>query len=194
MSLPADPPSFIFQGTDIPAAKDNQTVPTTARNILTDLATHLPERLKLPDDTLLPFSGAIAFQAGADPIIQACHCPGQAEFIADRPFNVLSIGKLFTAVAVMQLIDEGKGKFSLDSTLSKLLTAEELNLTLRPPYLEQKPTPEALKNLIDHADKITLGHLLSHTAGFTERPASEVDRTAAGEKLVCRPSWKIYVF
>ena len=182
MTFPTDfPPSFIHHNTDIGLSKDKLAGSLSIEKMLTDLADHLPEKLKLPDGTLLPFSGAIAFQAGETPIVQASHCPSQAEFQADRPFNCLSIGKLFTAVAVMQLIDEGKGKFSLDSTLRDLLTAEEQNLTLKPPYLEQKPTSEALKNLMDHADKITLGHLLSHTAGFQERPASKVDGTAEGE-------------
>ena len=117
-----------------------------------------------------PFSGIIVLQVGNGSIIQACHHPNQPAFTADQPFNVLSIGKLFTAIAVMQLIEDGlqlEGeKTSLKTPLDKLLTAGELDLPLRSPYLERKPETDALEKLKKYADEITLKHLLSHTAGF----------------------------
>jgi hypothetical protein len=88
------------------------------------LAQNLPKMLPFP------FSGVIALQAGDGPIVQACHCPQQAEFTTDQTFNALSIGKLFTATAMLQLIEDGK--FSLKTPLSKLLEDDELDLPLKP--------------------------------------------------------------
>ncbi len=113
----------------------------TLEEQLIDLANRWPEILPFP------FSGVIAFQVGGKPIVQACHCPQQTAFPVDQPFNVLSVGKLFTATAVMQLIEERskegnkKPKSSLETPLSELLTEDELNLPLRPPYLKEKPDP-----------------------------------------------------
>ncbi len=133
----------------------------------------------LPKMVPFPFSGVIALQAGDGSIVQACHCPNQAEFSEDQVFNVLSIGKLFTATAVMQLIEDGK--FSLDTPLSELLKEDELDLPLSAPYLEQKPDAESLQQLKKHSSEITLANLLSHTAGFVERPGSESEGIAPGE-------------
>ena len=133
----------------------------------------------LPKLVPFPFSGVIALQAGDGSIVQACHCPNQAGFTEDQVFNVLSVGKLFTATAVMQLIEDGK--FSLDTLLSELLKEDELDLTLRTPYLEQKPDAESLLQLKNHSSEITLAHLLSHTAGFVERRGSESKGIAPGE-------------
>jgi|GEM_PF-1478838 len=137
------------------------------------LAQNLPKMLPFP------FSGVIALQSGDGFIVQACHCPNQAEFTTEQTFNALSVGKLFTATAVMQLIEDGK--FSLDTPLSELLDEDELDLPLQPPYLEQKPDQQSLKSLKEHSAEITVEHLLSHTAGFTERPGSEEDGIAPGE-------------
>jgi CubicO group peptidase (beta-lactamase class C family) len=57
------------------------------------------------------------------------------------PFNIASVAKLFTAVAVGQLVD--RGKVSLDDPLSKHLSAY--------------PKPDG--------DRITIAMLLAHTAG-----------------------------
>ena len=140
---------------------------------MTYLAQHLPEMLPFP------FSGVIAIQVGDEPIIQACHCPQQPEFTVDQSLNVLSIGKLFTATAVLQLIEDGK--LSLKTPLSELLTADEMNVPLQPPYLERMPDSEALNNFKRHASMVTVEHLLSHTAGFVDRPASESDGITEGE-------------
>lgn len=136
------------------------------------LAQNLPKMLPFP------FSGVIALQAGDGFVVQACHCPNQPEFTTDQTFNALSIGKLFTATAVMQLIEDGK--FSLKTPLSKLLNADELDLPLQDPYLGQKPDQQSLERLKEHSAEITVGHLLSHTAGFTERQGSEEDGIAPG--------------
>lgn len=111
-----------------------------------------------------PFSGTIAFQVGGT-TLQTCHFPHQQKVLTpQQTFNVLSVGKLFTAIAIVQLIEAGK--FTLKTPLSKLLTAEELNLLLRAPYLGQKPSSKSLAALYKQADKVTIEHLLTHTAGF----------------------------
>ena len=137
------------------------------------LAQNLPKMLPFP------FSGVIALQAGDGFIVQASHCPNQPEFTTDQIFNALSIGKLFTATAVMQLIEDGK--FSLKTPVSELLESNELDLPLGPPYLEHKPDPESLQNLRRHSDEITIEHLLSHTAGFVEREESEEKGIVPGD-------------
>lgn len=58
-------------------------------------------------------------------------------------FNIGSMGKTFTAIAIMQFVEEGKLK--LDDKLSEIL----------PEYK------------FANADKITLGQILSHTAGLS---------------------------
>src|SRR5690242_4323746 len=137
----------------------------TLRGRLTYLAQHLPEMLPFP------FSGVIAIQVGDEPIIQASHCPQQPEFTVDQPLDALSIGKLFTTTAILQLVEDGK--LSLKTPLSELLTADEMTVPLQPPYLERMPDSEALSNFKRHASEITVEQLLSHTAGFVDRPASE---------------------
>ena len=132
----------------------------------------------LPKMLPFPFSGIIALQAGNGTIIQACHCPNQPEFTTDQTFNALSVGKLFTATAIMQLIEDGK--FSLDTPLSELLTSDELDVPLRPPYLAEKPDQQSFQSLREHASGITVRHLLTHTAGFTHRPGSEEKGVAEG--------------
>jgi len=71
----------------------------------------------------------------------------------DQPFHIASIGKLFTTVLILQLVDSGK--LSLDDSARKIL-GEEI-----------------VKNLfvyegIDHSEKVTISHLLSHTSGVAD--------------------------
>ncbi len=122
---------------------------------LIDFAIYLPENLSFP------FSGVIAFQVGDSPVVQACYCPGQVEFTDDQPFNVLSVGKLFTATAIMQLIEEEK--LSLTTTLSELLTDKELDVPLSPPYSEENPSPPVLRKDVG---EITIEQLLTHRSGL----------------------------
>jgi len=68
---------------------------------------------------------------------------------ADTPFSIQSISKSFTAAVVMLAIQEGL--VDLDTPLSSYLPDFKVNS-----IFEENP-----------ADKITIRHLLSHTAGFT---------------------------
>ncbi len=61
----------------------------------------------------------------------------------DSRFNIASMGKTFTAVLVMQLVE--KGQLELDEPIRS--------------YLPEYPIP--------NADKITIHHLLTHTSGLS---------------------------
>jgi CubicO group peptidase (beta-lactamase class C family) len=67
----------------------------------------------------------------------------------DTKFNVASIGKMFTAVAVAQLVE--RGKLSFDDTLATAL----------PSYPNK-----------DIAAKVTIRHLLTHTSGIDDNRTS----------------------
>ncbi|HEU4464099.1 MAG TPA: serine hydrolase domain-containing protein, partial [Gemmatimonadota bacterium] len=71
-------------------------------------------------------------------------------------FPIASISKVFTATALMQLVD--RGVVDLDADVNRYLTATQIPSTY--------PQP------------VTARHLLSHTAGFDELPGRRV-RTAA---------------
>src|SRR5215213_484285 len=72
-------------------------------------------------------------------------------------FRVGSVGKSFTATAVMQLVEEGKLDLNADVNT----------------YLEDFEIPDT------YPQPITLHHLLTHTAGFEERLKGIKARTAA---------------
>jgi CubicO group peptidase (beta-lactamase class C family) len=63
----------------------------------------------------------------------------------DTKFNLGSMNKMFTGVAIMQLVEQGK--ISLNDTVGK--------------YLPDLPRPEI-------AEKVTIHHLLSHTSGMQD--------------------------
>ncbi len=102
------------------------------------------------------FSGVVVVAKDGKPIYQ------RAVGLADRRwnvanridtrFNIASIGKMFTAVAVAQLVQ--KGALSYDDTMANLL----------PDYPNR-----------DLARRITVRHLLSHTSGIV--PAQDPDRS-----------------
>ena len=71
-------------------------------------------------------------------------------------FPIASISKVFTATAVMQLVD--REQIDLDADVNRYLTSARVPAT--------------------HPQPVTARHLLSHTAGFDELPGRRV-RTAA---------------
>lgn len=71
----------------------------------------------------------------------------------DRPFHTASIGKLFTATLVMQLVAEGR--VALDAPLTTLLPAADTAGLFR-------------HDGADLTDRVTLEHLLSHTSGVAD--------------------------
>ncbi len=131
---------------------------------LKHLAEHLPEKLGFP------FSGRVAFEVGDGPIVEAAHFPEQTDCPPACPFNILSVGKLFTSVSLMQLIEAGTSigeeKLTLETPLDKLLSLKEMDLELDKPYSEDKPTPSDIEKLQANAHRITVADLLSHRSGL----------------------------
>lgn len=78
-------------------------------------------------------------------------------------FNIASITKQFTAVAVLQLIEQGK--LSLDDDLTK--------------YLPDYPVPTGLK--------ITIENLLTHTAGIPASVPEAMARLQGEKRLITLP-------
>lgn len=129
-----------------------------------DLATQLDAELKRLEasDT---FSGAVLIVKGGQTVF------GRAYGFADRAqqlrngmntkFRIASMGKMFTATAVMQLVQAGK--ISLSDPLSK--------------YLPDYPNK-------DVATKVTIEHLLTHTGGTGDIFTSEFAAHAAKIKTL----------
>lgn len=93
------------------------------------------------------FSGAVLLAKDGVPVYKAAFGMANKDFEAankiDTKFNLGSMNKMFTAVAVAQLVE--KGKLSFEDSLSK--------------FIPDFPDKES-------AEKIKIKHLLSHTAGL----------------------------
>ncbi|HYF16012.1 MAG TPA: serine hydrolase domain-containing protein [Phycisphaerales bacterium] len=132
-----------------PPADARSTEPLTLEQATEQLKTYL-ERLAEADaysgTALLAKDGEVIFTFVRGEASKAFAAPNKL----DTKFNLGSMNKMFTAVAVAQLVEAGK--LSFDDPLDKHLGPDWI-------------APE-------HAAKITIGHLLSHTAGlgshFTE--------------------------
>lgn len=95
------------------------------------------------------FSGTILVAKNGRPIYQTARGLASRQHNApvriDTKFNIASIGKNFTAVAILQLAEQGK--LALDDRVGRFL----------PDYPSQ-----------DVREKVTIHHLLSHTSGLGE--------------------------
>jgi CubicO group peptidase (beta-lactamase class C family) len=93
------------------------------------------------------FSGAVLLAKDGVPVYKAAYGTANKDYGVlnkiDTKFNLGSMNKMFTAVAVAQLVE--KGKLSFDDPLSK--------------FIPDFPDAESAK-------KIQIKHLLSHTAGL----------------------------
>jgi CubicO group peptidase (beta-lactamase class C family) len=93
------------------------------------------------------FSGAVLLAKDGRPVYKGVYGIANKDFNApnklDTKFNLGSMNKMFTGVAIAQLVE--KGKLSYDDPLSK--------------YVPDFPDAES-------AQKIKIKHLLSHTAGL----------------------------
>jgi CubicO group peptidase (beta-lactamase class C family) len=93
------------------------------------------------------FSGAVLLAKDGVPVYKAAYGIANKDYGVpnkiDTKFNLGSMNKMFTAVAVAQLVE--KGKLSFDDPLSK--------------FIPDFPDAESAK-------KIQIKHLLSHTAGL----------------------------
>ncbi len=94
------------------------------------------------------FSGTVLLARDGKPILTRAVGLANRDFNApntiDTRFNLGSMNKMFTAVAVLQLAEQGK--LSLDDTLAKYLDTS---------WLSQ-----------DILDRVTIRHLLTHTSGL----------------------------
>jgi CubicO group peptidase (beta-lactamase class C family) len=93
------------------------------------------------------FSGSVLFAKDGKVIYEKAFGMANKDFNApnrvDTKFNLGSMNKMFTSVAIAQLVE--RGKLSFDDPLAK--------------FLPEFPSKEA-------AEKIKIKHLLSHTAGL----------------------------
>ena len=129
------------------------------------------------------FSGAVLLAKDGVPLFQGAYGQANKDFNVpnrlDTKFNLGSMNKMFTAVAIAQLVE--RGKLSFDDPLAK--------------FLPDFPDKES-------AQKIRIKHLLSHTAGlggYFSRKWDESSRAlyrtvddmlklaAADEKLLFEP-------
>jgi CubicO group peptidase (beta-lactamase class C family) len=104
------------------------------------------------------FSGAVVIARDGKPVFAQAHGYADQEKkipnTVETPFLMGSLTKLFTGLAIGQLVEQGK--LSYDDPLAK--------------FLPDFPDPESAK-------KIQIKHLLSHTAGLA-REGSPIDSTS----------------
>ena len=128
------------------------------------------------------FSGTVLLAKDGQVIFKGAYGTANKDFNApnriDTKFNLGSMNKMFTAVAIAQLVE--RGKLSLDDPLAK--------------FMPDFPSKDA-------AEKIKIKHLLSHTAGlgsyfnrkFQEssrelyRTVDEMLKLAQDEKMAFKP-------
>jgi len=108
------------------------------------------------------FSGAVLLAKDGVPVYKGAFGMANKDFDAanrvDTKFNLGSMNKMFTAVAIAQLVE--KGKLSFDDPLSK--------------FIPDFPDKES-------AGKIKIKHLLSHTAGLGGYFSDKWDSKSRGD-------------
>ena len=108
------------------------------------------------------FSGAVILAKDGIPVYKAAFGMANKDFDAankiDTKFNLGSMNKMFTAVAIAQLVE--KGKMSFEDSLSK--------------FIPDFPDKES-------AEKIKIKHLLTHTAGLGGYFSEKWDKTSRAE-------------
>jgi CubicO group peptidase (beta-lactamase class C family) len=109
------------------------------------------------------FSGVVLVAKGDKIVVNRAYGLADQEWKApnrtDTLFHMASVGKMFTAAAILKLA--GEGRLSLDDTLAK--------------WVPEYPHPEAAK--------ITLRHLLTHSAGIGEWDGRQVKGEKSGAEL-----------
>ena len=111
----------------------------------------IAQRLELSISKLVEadeFSGAVLVAKNGKPLYKNAYGLANKSYKApnliDTKFNIASMGKMFTGVAVAQLVE--KNKLAFDDYISKYLTSDWI-------------MPEV-------SSKIQIQHLLTHTSGF----------------------------
>ncbi len=135
------------------------------------------------------YSGVVLVAVGGKIVRQEAIMPKKLEsmqrpFTPETPFNILSVGKLFTTVAIMQLVE--KGDISLDQPIHQLLELDDYTLKgCDETYARGKLNASDLESFMSDKN-ITIRHLLTHTAGLVEghdAPTS-YDPTKVGKEYI----------
>jgi CubicO group peptidase (beta-lactamase class C family) len=109
------------------------------------------------------FSGVVLVAKGDTVVVNRAYGLADQEWKApnrtDTLFHMASVGKMFTAAAVLKLA--GEGRLSLDDSLAK--------------WVPEDPHPEAAK--------ITVRHLLTHSAGIGEWDGRKIRGEKSGAEL-----------
>jgi CubicO group peptidase (beta-lactamase class C family) len=146
VSIEAEPPHRIASLRFSPARPPSDLPPAaklTQAELVSELRAYL-ERLAKQDAfsgaVLLARNGEVLFKSSYGEACKSFHIPNKT----DTKFNLGSMNKMFTAVAIAQLAE--RGKLSIDDPVSKHLSADWL--------------PR------EAGDKIKIEHLLTHTSGL----------------------------
>lgn len=137
------------------------------------------------------FSGVLSLQLGNLLVVNHAYCP-HTPFKSDQIFNTNSVGKIFTAIAIMQLCE--KGILKLDDPISTYLDQEDLDLPLQSPYDAYKPDQKNLQALQEHAHKITIRQLLNHTSGLTRIGNEQREQFVAQRNLKSLHPYSNYAY
>lgn len=134
------------------------------------------------------YSGIILVAVGGKIVRNEAIMPAKLEqkkFTPKTPFNILSIGKLFTTVGIMKLVQEGD--IGLDDSIKekKLLNPKDYSLDggdcdeIYKSHKLRRGDLEAFMN----DERVTVHHLLTHTAGLIESSShSSYDQTMLGKR------------
>jgi CubicO group peptidase (beta-lactamase class C family) len=138
-------------------------------DILGRLETYLNERAAADR-----FSGAILVAKGGKPIFARAYGLASKAFNVpnrvDTNFNLGSMNKMFTAIAVAQLAE--KGKLSFDDTVGK--------------HLPDYPNKEV-------SNKVTIHHLLTHTSGMGDFFTKEYEKSAKERLRAVKDYFPLFV-
>ena len=144
LELEAEPPHLI-SGVGLMLAQppdDLELEPLTEAEVVAELEAHVAKLVS--EDR---FSGAVLFARGEQVLFEGAYGKAELRFDVDNEvdtkLNLGSANKMFTAVAIAQLVE--RGKLSFDDRLIDVL----------PSYPDR-----------EIAEKVTLHHLLTHTSGM----------------------------
>ncbi len=133
------------------------------------------------------YSGVVLVAVGNKIVRQETIMPEKLEqrpFTQETPFNILSVGKLFTTVAIMQLVENED--ISLDQPINQLLELDDYTLKdCDETYAKGKLNKSDLEAFMSDKN-ITIRHLLTHTAGLVEghNAPTSYDPTKVGKKYI----------
>jgi len=120
------------------------------------------------------FSGAVLIAKDGDPVLESAYGFANRNYdVPNRPdtkFNLGSMNKMFTAVAVLQLVEQGK--ISVDDKVIEQL----------PEY----PNPEVAEN-------VTIHQLLTHTSGLGDIQTKEYRETSKDRYKALKDNLPLFV-